>query len=194
MSQPDSIAEALPDVDRLGAPIRFRLLAALAFGWLLLAVDGFSNTACDFDQVILLLYGGLGLGVGWMLATCFALHRLQSWRDWAFWLAVPCAGLIGMLVAPTDVGLRCRFALSESALTERAESLLAGADASTFPSCVGLFWVRRAEVDQGVVYFYTSQSFINQEGLAYSNLPIGSPPRKSIQPLAGPWHRFIWRF
>jgi hypothetical protein len=44
------------------------------------------------------------------------------------------------------------------------------------------------------VYFYTSQSFINQEGLAYSNQPIGSPPRKSIQPLAGPWHRFIWRF
>jgi hypothetical protein len=72
--------------------------------------------------------------------------------------------------------------------------LLAGADASAFPSRVGLFWVRRAEVDQGVVYFYTSQSFINQEGLAYSNQPIGSPPRKSIQPLAGPWHRFIWRF
>jgi hypothetical protein len=129
-----------------------------------------------------------------MLATCFALHRLQSWRDWAFWLAVPCAGLIGMLFATTDVGLRCRFRLSESALTERAESLLAGADASAFPSRVGLFWVRRAEVDQGVVYFYTSQSFINQEGLAYSNQPIGSPPRKSIQPLAGPWHRFIWRF
>ena len=194
MSQPNSIAVVLPGVDRLGAPSRFRLLAALAFGWLLLALDGFSNTTCDFDLLMLLLFGGVFLGLGWVLATGFALHRLQSWRDWACWLAVPCAGLLGMLFATTDVGLRCRFAMSESALTERAESLLAGADASAFPSRVGLFWVRRAEVDQGVVYFYTSQSFINQEGLAYSSQPIVSPPRKSIQPLAGPRHLFVWWF
>lgn len=194
MSLGETIPAVLPVDDRPGTPLRFRLLAICALAWLLVAIHGYTNTVCDFDLSMLLMFSGQALVLSWIVATCVARRPLRTWRARLIWISIPCAVGIGVLLAMTEAGLRCRLAMSESALTERAENLLNGEDITSFPSRVGLFWVRKAHIDDGVVYFYTSQSFLNQEGLAYSPQPIGSPPRMAVKQLSGQWYLFVWHF
>jgi hypothetical protein len=117
-------------------------------------------------------------------------------RIW--WLSAAVAGGFGIFLSFTTIGLQLRIALSESALTDYALQVVKnGGEFSHKPRPVGLFFVDGEEQYEGVVFLYTSQSFINREGVAYVPPGVNAPqqiPRHRLRPLYGPWYICYWLF
>ena len=167
-----------------------------AANWLRLAMvhlrDCVPHRRCMlFHNVFLASCAGLLIGVLWLI--CSALYpRLFSKALAPIWLTVPAAGLMGVLLAATDVGLLLRVVLSERAL--RNDIAQAPQLDPVTPHWVGLFHVEESRSFDGGVYFYTSHSWLNRHGVA--QVPAGSKtaPRTRLRHLYGDWYSFEWRF
>jgi hypothetical protein len=169
-----------------------RVLAVLAWLWLATALPFLTNTGCDLLVGLWLVASWILLGTIW-LAVSPLCWRVGLW----WWLSAGVAGCLGLLFSFTNVGLVLRVILSESSLTAYASEVMP--DNASFlhgPRRVGLFEVDGEASYDGIVFFYTSQSFLNREGLAY--VPSGKVPaqipRHSLQHLYGQWYWACWRF
>jgi hypothetical protein len=114
----------------------------------------------------------------------------------AWYVAAAAAGVLGLVLAFTDVGLIARVAASEPWLTAYVEEVTSGSGESPLPPrWVGLFDVQGTLEEDGAVVLFTSVDFIDRQGVAY--LPPGKrlPPRcRGVRHLYGPWYRFDWKF
>jgi hypothetical protein len=111
-----------------------------------------------------------------------------------WWLAVPATAIFGAALQVADVGLTLRVALCEDSLDRFVATVKPGGKGDHEPRWVGLFRVDYVQEYEGGVYLFTSDSFINQNGVAH--LPNGAPvaPRMRVRHLYGPWYNFEWRF
>ncbi len=125
----------------------------------------------------------------WLIFTL--LHPMLLSRAIApIWLTVPLAGLLGIVLVTTEVGLLARVALSDTALRKHIAKAQPAA-----PQCwVGLFQVEESRSYDGGVYLFTSHSWLNRHGVAH--IPAGSKiaPRIRVRHLYGEWFRFEWKF
>jgi hypothetical protein len=170
-----------------------RIHALLTWVWLLLALPFLTNTSCD-------LFIGLPLGCIWLLLgavwlvipfappTAFYIRAKRN-----CWLASGFAGLLGLVLAFTDLGLIVRVALSESSLSAYATQVAPrDGDWGHEPRLVGLFLVDGESNEEGIVYLYTGKAFIDRTGLAL--VPAGGKPSYRVRHLYGPWYWFYWKF
>jgi hypothetical protein len=176
--------------------MRERLLAVLAWLWLLVAIPFLTDIGCDLLVGFLLFFTWLLMAVGWIVLAFPWRSKTLSSRLW--WFGAGIAGCMGVGLAVTDVGLTVRVALSQPWLDAYAAQVPANThDSRHKPRWVGLFRVDGTENEQGVVFLYTSQAFINREGLVYLPPGSGAGPfglRYVQGRLSGPWHRFWWKF
>ncbi len=187
-------ASTVPSESMEGATLYAKLLAVFACLWLLVALPFVTDAACP-------LFATLGLAIHWLIlafAWLFGLWapflvRSSSARRW--WLSAGIAGLLGLLLAFTDVGFMFRVALSERALGAYVATVPSGTKNSSHSNrLVGLFLVDGTEENNGAVVLYTSSGFLDRYGIAY--VPPGAIPPSgvSVKHLFGPWYRFKWRF
>jgi hypothetical protein len=167
----------------------------VAFTWLclLLAVLFLSEPAHNFVAMLFLGASGLVIGTTWLIFTVVKPQLLSSTsRRW--WLTVPLAGGLGVVLLITNWGLALRIALCESTLHNHIAGLSAGSNVQRRPERIGLFRFEEVEEYQGSVYFYTGSGFLNRYGLAY--IPPGQRPAPwmSVRHVYGPWYTFEWRF
>lgn len=174
---------------------RIRVHAILSGIWLLVAVPFLTDVACD-------MFVGMALSVVWLVLAVFWLvlpstSPGMTRRDMAWWACAANAGCLGLVLAFTDIGLITRIALCESSLIAYASEVASdGGELGHDSRRIGLFWVSGEETYQGAVLLYTSQAFLNREGIAY--LPPGTSeptqiPRR-LRHLYGCWYTCVWRF
>ena len=197
-----------------------RILAALAWLWLVVALPFITDAACDMFVAIVLGFTWMALALSW-LCGLFAvpfifrsslarlilktfgvtedeivqfLPRSSSGRLW--WASAGLAGLVGLLLAFSDAGLILRVALSERALNGYVAAVPPGTKNSSHPNrLVGLFFVDGTEESNGVVALYTSSDFLDRQGIIF--VPDGATAPGSfwdLRHLHGKWYRFRWHF
>src|SRR5262249_33980231 len=167
-----------------------RVLTVLAFLWLAVALPFLTDAGCNMFVGLGLAASRAVLGIIWL---SFLPVGWRAGRRW--WLSAGGAGCLGLGLGLTHVGLVGRVALSESSLEAYAAEVRP--DFLHPPRRVGLFLVDGESTQAGIVFLYTSQSFLNREGLAY--VPPGTElpaqiPRHHLRHLYGPWHWACWRF
>lgn len=170
-----------------------RIHALLTWLWFVLALPFVTNTSCD-------PFIALPLGIFWLLLAAVWLAILfTSLRDsWSrakrnYWLSSGIAGLLGLVLAFTDVGLIVRLALSEFSLAAYAAQVpVERGNWGHPPRLVGLFLVDAESNEEGIVYLYTGTAFIDRTGLAL--VPAGGKPLYRVRHLYGPWYWFYWKF
>jgi hypothetical protein len=167
-----------------------RILTVLAWLWLAVALPFLTDAGCD-------MFVALGLAASWAVLGIIWLVLLPvGWRTgWAWLLSAGVAGCLGLVFGLTNLGLVLRVALSESSLAGYAAEVQP--DFLHPPQRVGLFLVDGESTYDGIVFLYTSQGFLNREGLAY--VPPGTElpaqiPRHHLRHLYGPWYWACWRF
>lgn len=174
------------------------VLALLAWLWLVVALPFLTDASCHFLIGFALAGSWLLLGFIWI---CFLLSapdvlRFRSARRW--WVLAGSAGCLGLFLAFTKVGLILRIALCETSLSHYASQVMVdGRDFVHAPQRVGLFWIDGEESYQDVVFLYTSQAFLNREGVAYvppGTTPPEHIPRRYLKHLYGPWYWCCWHF
>jgi hypothetical protein len=184
--------KTLPPVHLAGP----RLLAMLAWLWLLVALPFLTDASCVVFVGLALTCGWLGLGVAWLLLPLVARGALSTGARRAWYVAAAAAGVLGLVLAFTDVGLTARVAISDPGLTAYVEEVTSGAGKSPLPPrWVGLFRVNRTLEYDGVVVLFTSQDFIDEQGVAY--IPPGKQLPSRFHPvrhLYGHWFWFNWHF
>lgn len=171
-----------------------RVLAWLAGLWLAFALVFLTDASC----FILI---GFGLAFGWLVLVLLwavlaavepAVFRCRASRR--RWLAAGTAAGLGVALATTDVGLVVRVALCQSALVRYAEQVGPDSYQSHEWRRVGLFLVDGHEQKDGIVYLYTSQSFLDREGIAYIPAGTTAEPFHQVRHLFGPWYWCMQRF
>jgi hypothetical protein len=168
----------------------FRLLPPLAWFWLTAAIPFVTNVSMDFMAFLALVGSGITIGVLWLIITVASFRaRMTLW-----WLSVPVAGLLGVLLATTGYGVTLRVLASEPWLKAYAEEVQAAPGKTWDARWVGLFYVDETEEYNGVVYLYTATGFINRYGIAFNPRAKESARRIGVWPLYGPWCGFVWRF
>jgi hypothetical protein len=188
-------ARKIPDFRLPPDLLGVQLLGIGAWAWLLVAIPFFADTATPFPLLDLCFAAAwIALACAWFVSPIVSAAGLRwaPWRRW--WIAAGVAGVIGLIVAATDLGLVVRLFLCERQLTAYAAAVAPGtSDVLQEPTSVGLFRVDKAEEDRGAVYLYTNS---HQVGLVY--FPGGtSPPYRGgmkTHHLYGPWHLFRWKF
>lgn len=175
-----------------------RTHAVLTWGWLIVALPFVTDAACNIFLVFLFSLAWLALAATW-LAFAPSLRRFNGWPDLRWWLSAGMAGLVGLVLAFTDIGLMARIALCEPALVRHAEDVrtAGGNDAVHGFRPVGLFLVDGEEYVDGVLFLYTSHGFIDREGIAYFPAEKGKPPnvsRRRMRHLYGSWYWFYKKF
>jgi hypothetical protein len=168
----------------------------LAWLWLLLAIPSLTDVASSFVAGSLLAVGWLVFALAWLLLPLFRPGALGSPAGKQWYLGAAAAGVLGLLLAFTDVGLRLRVAASEPPLRAYAAAVPPGGYGSLHePHRVGLFLVDGTEERDGVILLYTSAGFLDRYGVAYNPgakpLPAG---RRQLRHLYGPWYSFRWKF
>jgi hypothetical protein len=161
---------------------------------LLLIIPAVTDVAIDFNLAFGLLHAGPLLVIAYLLAALASFRDFRSWRGCILWLSPPLASVLILVAAHTDYPLLLRVRLSEESLLAHAADVNAELVDWREARWVGLFYVKETKTYEGAVFFYTRNSFLNWEGVAY--IPPGVPPvpRISAQPLTGDWYRFTWRF
>lgn len=178
-----------------GMTLYAKFLAVFAWLWLLAALPFVTDAACEFIASMLLAVTWMILAFAWLCGLLAApfLFRSASARKW--WFSAGLAGILGLLLAFTDVDFMLRVALSERALSAHVASVPPGTQNSIHPNrLVGLFLVDGTEESGGAVFLYTSSGFLDRYGVAY--VPDGAipPSHLSMKHLFGPWYHFKWRF
>lgn len=174
---------------------RVRLHAILTGTWLLVALPFLTDAACNMFVGMALSAAWLVLAVAWLVLP---IRPGVTRDDMVWWACAANAGCLGLVLAFTNIGLIARIALSESSLIAHASHVAAdGGDFLHDQQLVGLFLVDGEESYQGVVLMYTSQGFLNREGIAY--VPPGTPvptqiPRRRLRHLFGCWYTCVWKF
>jgi hypothetical protein len=173
-----------------------RLLGTLAWLWLVVALPFLTDASCFFLIALVLAGSWLVLGVAWLglpLVLPAALST-RSGRGW--YLSAAAAGLLGLVLAFSDLGLVARVAVSDPWLTAYAAAVPPGTqERPPEPRWVGLFRVNETDEQDGVVMLYTSQDFLNRQGVARVR-PGKTPPGRVrlVRHLYGPWYAFEWHF
>ncbi len=164
-----------------------------AWLWLIFTVPSFTDAACNMFTFMLLLVFGLAIGVGWIWLTVVR-PELLSRRSAKWWLSVPAAGLLGTFLFVSDRDLAARVSLSEVELMDQVSQAQAGETYTPVNQRVGLFWIRDRTEFGGGVYFHTSSTWINSNGIAH--IPPGSQPRPRTwtRHLYGSWYWYEWKF
>jgi hypothetical protein len=186
--------------DRLLSPTSYaavRLLAGLAWLWLLVALPFLTNASCGLYPCILLVFTWLALAVAWVCLPVFEPAIVfRSPRGRRLWLSVCLAGGLGVLLAFTDLGLTARVALGERWLRAYAQSLNSGTRQIIHqPHTVGLFRVDETEACDGAVLLFTSPSDQDGKGIAYLPPEADVPSHvRLVSHLFGPWYRFKQKF
>jgi hypothetical protein len=173
-----------------------RILAALAWLWLVVALPFITDAACNIFAAFVLGFAWMALALSW-LCVLFAvpfLSRSSSARLW--WASAGLAGLVGLLLAFSDAGLILRVALSERALNAYVATVPPGTKNYSHPNrLVGLFFVDGTEESNGVVALYTSSDFLDRHGIIF--VPDGATvPEylRGLRHLYGKWYSFWWHF
>jgi hypothetical protein len=147
----------------------------------------------------LLVYGGFGLALAWLIRGVLVLvpRRASSFTRAGraiWWAIVPVCLVVGIAAsllppAPEHPLFRARFALSERALTARAERLTSAPVQDQAPHRVGLFWILRIDSGDEQVRFITAKcAVVDSCGLVYS--PRRNPQRwqeDKFVHIRGPW-------
>lgn len=184
------------------------LLLGFSAAWLIGAVIAFSHIAVDMLWFMALaLFGGL-IALCWCIMTLLEIvarararpQRLEMTRRRAIaWVGVPIVGLIGVLLAYSDLDLALRVKLSNAPLTERAQAILSSGstDWVTINDHIGLFYVRGARAEEdGTVRFTMQYPWIFSEtGLIYDphqQLPAVEPPQEEWERISEDWVKFVW--
>src|SRR5579883_1330806 len=86
-----------------------RLLAILAWAWLLVALPDLTDAAAAIPFAAYLAVIWLVLAVAWFVLPFVSPGglRTKAWRRW--WLAAAAAGMTGLVLGFTDMGLRARL-------------------------------------------------------------------------------------
>jgi hypothetical protein len=168
------------------------VIVGFAWLWFVVAVESFTGAGYYFPILVLLFYGGVTIGVVWVI---------MSFKNWTIlwksarkrWLSVPLVGVLGFVLAVTQWGFMARTKVSEDRLRTYVEAVRPGTSQRA-PQWVGLFRVEETEEYEGAVYLYTGHAFINRVGLAY--MPPGAQPPEGIgvKHLFDDWYTFEWRF
>jgi hypothetical protein len=191
-----NVASVVPSESLAGINLYARLLALMAWLWLLAALPFVTDAACFLFVVALLAITWIMLALAWLCGLFEARYLLRSSSARRWWLSAGLAGLLGLLLAFTDVGFILRVALSERALNAYVASVPPGTRNATHTNRpVGLFLVGGTEERDGVVVLYTSSSFLDRHGIAH--IPEGAiPPSnlRSVKHLFGSWYSFRWKF
>lgn len=188
------------DQDRFFSPAGHadaRLLAVLAWLWVLVATPFLTNPSCAVYVRILLVFTWLVLAVCWIWLPIFEPTTVfRSPRGRRLWLSAALAGLVGLLLAFTNLGLTARVALSERWLLDYARPLREGSSQLDHRSrVVGLFRVEETEVCDGAVLLFTSPSHEDGQGIAYVPPKAGVPYHvRLVRHLYGPWYRFEQKY
>jgi hypothetical protein len=172
-----------------------RILALLGGLWILVAIPFLTDAGCN------ILVGGV-LALCWFVGGLFwyalALSRpalLRSRPERYLWLGIGIVGVLGLLLAKTDIGLIARVALCEETLASYAEQVPPEGEAlSLEPRQVGLFYVNRVQNYDGVVFLHTSSyGWLDEAGIAYVKPGTHALiiDRRSRH-LFGPWYWFYW--
>jgi hypothetical protein len=170
-----------------------RFLFAVAVVWLSFAVFYLTDASCNFYPAIFLTGSGVLIGSTWLaLSVADWANFRRPYAKW--WLAVPLFLLAGVALSATDQDLALRVVLCENALNDAVAEVQADSTVQWKTHRVGLFQVHDVREYFGGVYFFTSQSFIDHEGVA--RIPAGAPvaPRMRVRHLYGDWYVFVWRF
>jgi hypothetical protein len=171
------------------------VLAAMAWLWLLAALPFLTDAACQFPVAGVLAITWMILALAWLCGLLLAQSVLRSSSARRWWLSAGLAGLLGLLLAFTDVGFLLRVAISERALNAYVAAVPAGTtNAIHSIRQVGLFLVDGTEESNGVVVLYTSSSFLDRQGVAFVPEGVIPPQHLSMKHLFGPWYSFRWRF
>lgn len=171
---------------------RFGALALVTWGWLAW-VYPFSAGYLD-DPILVLplaLLAWLGLTLWWLGAALRAVRGRQV----PLWLLAGAALALGLVLFTTEVEVRLRLWLSETALTSYVQSVEAGTVDTQSARWVGLCYVRSTETDAGAHFVLTHKRFLDRYGIAYA--PEGPPEqgkRRVLEHLYGPWYTCISRF
>ena len=170
-----------------------RVLSIITALWLVAALPYVTNAACDFWPSILLSGSGFLIGSTWLALSVFARWYFQR-PPVVWWLSVPILLSTGIILAWTDEDLALRVAWSEDSLNRTVTAVRNEPDNDWHGRRVGTFWVNRVEEYLGGVYLFTSQSFIDCEGIA--RIPPGTPVahRMRVRHLYGEWYAFVWHF
>ena len=175
-----------------------RLLAFAGGLWLLTLLVLASDAGVGIIGFFVLLYGGIGLAVGWafFLGRSLRARRrdpervpVPTWR----WYLVPAilaaAVTLSVVDGPNNPLFKLRFRLSQAALTREAQRLLAAPEGTPAPRRIGLFLVQRSNVVDGQVRFITTTcGVVDSCGVIYS--PVADPKRwqeDRFTPLGNRW-------
>lgn len=186
--------------DRILSPASYataRLLAVLAWLWVLIAAPFLTDASCNLYARIVLVFTWLALAIVWVCLPIFEPTTVfRSPRGRRYWLSVALAGVLGLLLTSPHVGLTARVALSERWLTAYAQSVRSGRGQILHqPRMVGLFRVDETEVCDGAVLLFTSPSHQDGQGIAYVPPEVDVPSRvRLVRHLFGPWYRFEQKF
>jgi hypothetical protein len=178
-------------------PVRLHfgwLLVSAAWSWLLIALLCLTDPAWNLFFFCGLAASGCFLAFAWIVGTIYQPSLLRRpWGPW--WLSVPFAGALGLLLVATGWGLALRVALSEASLNDYVTNVQAVLESGREPRWVGLFRVEEAQQYGSAVYLYTGSSFLDRHGIAYVPPGSSAPGRISLdRHIYGPWHAFTWRF
>ncbi len=172
-----------------------RVLAAMTWLWFLAALPFLTDAACNFLMAGVLAISWMILALAWVCALLMRHSLLNSASARRWWLSAGLAGLLGLLLVYTDLGLLLRVALSERELNAYNAAVPSGTRNIIHSNRqVGLFLVDGTEEINGVVVLYTSSSFLDRHGVVF--VPDGAIPPSdlSTRHLFGPWYSFRWRF
>jgi hypothetical protein len=173
-------------------PVSARILLRVAWLWFAVAVVYLTDAACFFMTFFALLGSGMVIGFVWVIFT-HLWPRLLSKPIRRFWLSIPLAGVLAVILA-TDIGLLLRVSLCDRVLRDHVTSVAPHGVKEEQSRWIGLFQVDETRVYDGGVYLYTSHSWLNRHGIAH--IPVGSKlaPRTNLRHLYGQWFSFEWRF
>jgi hypothetical protein len=183
---------------RVEALTGVRILAWLAWLWLVAALPFLTNASCNLFVGFALAATWLLLAGAWLVLPLGMPGVLLQRAGRRRWLAAGGAGCLGLVLAFSDIGLMIRIALCEPSLSGYAAQIPPGGGKPLHgPRPIGLFLVDGEENYQGIVFLYTSSAFIDREGVAFvptGTTPPSQIPRRRLRHLYGPWHWFSWKF
>jgi hypothetical protein len=157
-----------------------------------------SNAGISVLTLILLMWGGGALLVGWLVRFAFHIYRSGQEQARPKFFAFGAEGLLILLCAAAvwlGTAFDIRFELSRPALERYVASVRSSVGHNVNSTRrVGLFWIRETElVEKDIVRLITTECMFDDCGIVYS--PDRRPPvigEDFYSPLASGWWHW-WR-